>query len=118
MKIVPFDYMVQDDQAFCPKCSCLMKQAGSVTRHVCKGTILSKLARIVGITSGCPSGEHFHRECGYCNGKWVEAIYDESREGARVSLYAAFDCVEKVGMSEEDIVKEWRMRIVRGVMQS
>jgi hypothetical protein len=114
MKVVPFDYMVQDGVAHCPKCSSVIGENDSspdgVSKTTCPGTMTGKLF------GKCPPGDHFHRKCPYCDGHWVEATYENSRDGARVALHAAFECIEHIGFSEDDVVKEWRDRIVRGVM--
>ena len=50
-------------------------------------------------------------------GKWeVEGTYDESLRGSRIILKHAIKCAEKAGLSEEDVVTEWRERIARMVM--
>lgn len=108
-RIQPFNHFVQGDEAFCPKCSANIGKASAVERTACRGKLLGR----------CPTkDDHFHHECPHCGGRWTEATYDRSHEGARIALAAAFEAAERVDMDEDEIVKAWRSRQVRAVMES
>jgi hypothetical protein len=116
MEIVPFDYMVLRGEAFCPFCGNVICPSDDVNRSLCTGTFLSRTWAIGKVFGRCPKTAHFHRKCPHCDGEWVEGTYDESLRGSRIILKHAIKCAEKAGLSEEDVVTEWRERIARMVM--
>jgi len=67
---------------------------------------------------GCPKAEHFHRKCTYCGGKWIESTFEDSNDGAQIALRAAFESANRAGLSEEDVIEEWRLISVRHIMDS
>lgn len=117
MRTVPFNYMTEGGYAFCPKCSSKLESERNIDRTICDGGFFQRFFGYSRV-KGCPEGEHFHRDCTYCKAKWIEETYENSQEGAMAALMAAFESAEKIKMSEEDIVKEWRLRSVRAVHES
>jgi hypothetical protein len=109
MKAVPFNYMVRSGRHYCPKCNILINASD---RRVCTGNWVK---RVFGF---CPTGEHFHRKCYDCGGKWSESTFESSDESAIKTLRRALELAEKSGITEDTISSEFRNITVKQVMDS
>ena len=111
MKTVPFNYMHENGNAYCPKCSAEMERESNIDRTICNGGFVKQFF-------GCPKEEHFHRKCPHCEATWFEETFENSKQGAAVALEVAFESAEKADLSEEFIINKWRLRHVRNIMES
>lgn len=105
--LFPFDHFMHDDEHFCPKCGDIQRD---FRRSICNG-----IKPWFG-ESKCPELEHFHHKCVRCNGEWCESTYHMLPNEVKIMIAETFNFAEKAGLTEEDIVNIWRIRLIKQTM--
>ena len=91
---------------FCPYCEACYSLRKEIKRVNCSG----------GFFKNCPKEMHFHHKCKHCESTWLEAT--SLGIGVELQLTSALVIAERNGITEEDIVTEYRTLTVKRIHDS